>query len=42
MTLGYSESSSEDVSTAIPLEIDEETAARADDILREFAEDAGL
>lgn len=42
MNPGYSEPSPDEVSTAIPLEIDEETAARADDILREFAEEAGL
>lgn len=31
-----------DYTAAVPLEIDEETANRADDLLREFAEDAGL
>ncbi len=31
-----------DITAAVPLEIDEETAARADDLLRELAEDAGL
>ena len=31
-----------DYTAAVPLEIDEETATRADDLLREFAEDAGL
>jgi len=31
-----------DYPAAVPLEIDEETAMRADDLLREFAEDAGL
>jgi predicted regulator of Ras-like GTPase activity (Roadblock/LC7/MglB family) len=31
-----------DYTTAVPLEIDDETAIRADDLLREFAEDAGL
>ncbi len=31
-----------DFTAAVPLEIDEETAARTDDLLREFAEDAGL
>jgi predicted regulator of Ras-like GTPase activity (Roadblock/LC7/MglB family) len=31
-----------DYPAAVPLEIDEETATRADDLLREFAEDAGL
>lgn len=31
-----------DLTAAVPLEISEETASRADDLLREFAEDAGL
>ncbi len=31
-----------DITAAVPLEIDEATAARAEDLLREFAEDAGL
>lgn len=31
-----------DFTAAVPLEIDEETAVRTDDLLREFAEDAGL
>ncbi len=31
-----------DYPAAVPLQIDEETAMRADDLLREFAEDAGL
>ena len=31
-----------DYTAAVPLEIDEDTAMRADDLLREFAEDAGL